>query len=228
MTALSESPFYLGVGFMKTGLTSLLRTMESAGYRSQGKSRALYRAFIAGQYETVMDAYRGFDFACDWPQPYMYRRVFREMPDTRFILTLRPDDAWYESLLRHCRYAHPVMHSLHHIFGRHYPNGFRDEHLAIYRAHNDAVRDFFAAEEREDRLLVIDIREVDALERLKAFVDRPIPLDAFPRENETALRETERADFAFRRRWNDIVQPAYAALWPRLRPEPGRRLATLE
>ncbi|MEL7172825.1 MAG: sulfotransferase, partial [Pseudomonadota bacterium] len=129
---------------------------------------------------------------------------------------------------RHCRYAHPVTHSTHHIFGRHYPNGFEDEHLAIYRAHNRAVQAFFAAEGCPERLLVIDIRDADAMDRLKAFLDRPVPFDTFPRENESAGREQERSDFAFRRRWNDIVQPAYATVWPRLRPTPGNRLETLE
>jgi len=55
-----------------------------------------------------------------------------------------------------------------------------------------------------------------------------VPFDTFPRENESAGREQERSDFAFRRRWNDIVQPAYATVWPRLRPTPGNRLETLE
>ncbi|MEM9814436.1 MAG: sulfotransferase [Pseudomonadota bacterium] len=223
-----QPPFYLGLGFMKTGLTSLLRVMQKSGYRAKGKNRKLFFDFIAGRHDKVMESYRGIDFACDWPHPFMYRRVYREIAGARFILTTRPDEQWYASLLRHCRYAHPVTHSMHHVFGRHYPHGFEEEHLAIYRAHNRAVQAFFEAEGCPERLLVLDIRDADAMDRLKAFVDRPVPFDAFPRENETAGREQERSDFAFRRRWNDVVQPAYAALWPRLRPSPGRRLETLE
>ena len=216
---------YLGVGFMKTGLTSLLYAFQALGYEARGKNFRMFRRFLKGDYQAVMDWYDTADFFVDWPHAFMYRPFLAKYGDkARFILTVRDSEAWWRSLLSHNRYAHPVTHSHGKIFGRFYPHGFKEEHIAFYEAHNAEVRRFFAEQGREDQLLVQRVEDPDKHEKLLAFLGLPEGLEAYPHGNRSEKRVVRDPFDGFRLRYNRVVQPLYASWAPRLRPEPGPRL----
>lgn len=210
----------LGVGFMKTGLTSVLREMRAQGFRCQGKSRKLFKAFARGDISRVMEAYETGDFFIDWPQPYMYRPFLRRYGKrARFILTVRDEASWFASLVRHNEMAHPITHSHRLMFGRFYPSGFEEEHCAIYRAHNQAVIDYFEAENAMEQLLVIDVSKPGEYVRFCVFLGLEPRGDSFSRANVSADKKPRNAFYNFRKAYNSVVQPIYARYAPRLFPK---------
>ncbi|PWE18743.1 hypothetical protein DDZ18_03885 [Marinicauda salina] len=216
---------FLGLGFMKTGLTSLHDAMAAMGFETRHRRFKIWKAFRTGDLDTVMAHYETADVFVDWPHPYMYKPFLEAYGDrARFVLTVRDSAEWYESLLRHNRHAHPVTHSQRYIFGRYYPHGFREEHIAVYEAHNAEVEAFFEREGRRDQLLVLRTGEPDSLERLKAFAETDSDLADYPRSNRSARRTDRDIADAMRRGYNRIVQPLYARVAPVLRPQPGARL----
>lgn len=216
---------YLGVGFMKTGLTSLLYAMQDLGYESRGKSFKLFRRFLAGDYAAVMANYDTADFFVDWPHAFMYEPFLAKYGDkARFILTVRDSEAWWRSLLSHNRYAHPITHSHGRIFGRFYPHGFKDEHIEFYEEHNARVQAFFAERGLSDRLLVQKVEDPDKQEKLIDFLGLPGGLEAYPHGNRSDKRISRDPFDSFRLRYNRVSQPLYERWAPRLRPRPGARL----
>ncbi|MEM9012791.1 MAG: sulfotransferase [Pseudomonadota bacterium] len=219
----------LCVGMMKTGLTSLAREMLDQGLRVRTKERALLLAYARGDVGRLMAVYETADAFVDWPHPYMYRPFLRRYgDDARVILSVREEASWYASLLRHNEMAHPITHTHRLMFGRFYPTGFEDEHRAIFRAHNQAVIDHFAAEGRSDQLCNLDVSKPEDYVRFCAFLGLTPRGETFPRENVSAARRPRNAFYRFRKAYNARVQPIYARHMPRLRPTPGPILEAAE
>lgn len=213
---------FLCVGFMKTGLTSLHDTAQSLGLEVRHRRFKIWRAFLNGDYQTVMDFYDTADLFVDWPHPYMYRPFLEKYQDrARIILTLRDPDDWYASLLRHNAHAHPITHSHKHIFGRYYPHGFKDEHLAIYNAHNEAVQAYFTERGLTDQLLVLNTGDTDNIEKIKAFTGIPETSASYAHSNISAKRKHRDGVDVFREHYNRIVQPLYARWAPKFLGQPG-------
>ena len=214
---------FLCVGFMKTGLTSLHDTAETLGLSVRHRRFKIWRAFLRGDYETVMAFYDTADLFVDWPHPYMYRPFLEKYRErARIILTLREPNDWYESLLRHNAHAHPITHSQTHIFGRYYPHGFKDDHIAIYNAHNDAVQSYFQSRGLTDQLLILNMEDSDNLERFEHFTGRTAQAGGYAHSNISAKRTHRDVVDVFREQYNKLVQPAYARWAPRLFGAPGR------
>ena len=142
----------------------------------------------------------------------------------RFVLTVRDPDEWYDSLVRHNRYAHPVTHGHKFIFGRFYPHGFRTEATDQLKRHNEAVQDYAARLGVENQLLVLETGTADGLEALNRFVNTGVELSEYPRSNVSAKRKKRDLFDRFRVGYNAVVQPAYGRYAPRLRANPGKRL----
>ncbi|MEO1000111.1 MAG: sulfotransferase [Pseudomonadota bacterium] len=212
----------LGLGFMKTGLTSLFDILEQHGFACHGRSRRAVFDLARGRVDAVMRLYDEGDAFIDWPHPYMFRPFHRRFgADARFILTLRDEAKWYQSLLRHNAMAHPVTHTNYLMFGRFYPHGFEEEHRAIYRAHIAAVRAFIAEEGLEAQYLELDVAAPDAYPKLCAFLGLEPLAEGFPWSNRSADHRPRNAFYRFRLRYNRAVQPLYGRHVPRLRPRPG-------
>ncbi len=212
----------LGLGFMKTGLMSFLVATRRMGLRVQGRRRALFMDFVRGDLDAVMANYDTADCFVDWPHPYMYRPFLKKYgEEARFVLTIRDPDAWYDSLVRHNKYAHPFTHTQKHIFGRYYPHGFPEEHKDIYNRHNDAVLQFFRENRCEDQLLVLETGARDGVRRVAEFVGAAADFDEYPRENVSKARPIRDFMDSFRGGYNRIAQPLYAQWAPRLAPRPG-------
>lgn len=67
-------------------------------------------------------------------------------------------------------------------YGYNYPHGLEAEHLRFYRAHNEAVREFFAANDARHLLLEFSFDAGDDWEKLCGFLGLPIPGDELPHE----------------------------------------------
>lgn len=186
----------IGAGMGRTGTYSLKLALEQLGFgpchhmsdvNASTEQKALWRAAGKGQLPDWDVAYAGYRSAVDWPTAHYWREVGAHYPEARVILTVRDAGAWYASM------AQTIAHTMdatnnpesfgvavigNGVFGGRFDE--RDRAIAIYEAHNAAVRAALPPE----RLLNYDVTEGWA--PLCAFLDVPVPSDPFPRTNSTA------------------------------------------
>lgn len=218
-----------GIGLPKTGLTSMLVFARSLGLEARGRDRVGYGLLRAGRHAEILDRFEAAEFWCDVPVPFMYRLALGRFPEARFVLTLRRDArTWYESICRHNRFAHPLRNKHHWIFGRWWPHGFAEEHMAYYERHNAEAEAWLRARIPADRLLVLRVDAPGAAQAFARFVGRETAATGFPRENVSAARGPKDGSDRFKEAWNGVLQPLYARIAPRLLPARPRQLRPAE
>lgn len=181
-------PKVFGIGFQKTGTSSLHRALEHLGYTVQGHfeltppdiERKIYE-----KAEELLPQYQAFE---DTPWPLLYRYLDERAPGSRFILTVRDPDRWIRSVVSHFGPNYFPIHEW--IYGCESAAGHEDVWLARYRKHNEEVREYFAA--RPDDLLVLDLAQGNGWEALCSFLDKPVPDIPFPMENALINRKNRR------------------------------------
>ena len=206
----------IGAGFGRTGTASLRRALEILGFGpcyhmfeirdAPWKARA-WCDILHGRPPTWSEIFDGYQATVDWPGAHYAIALAEAYPDARVLLTQRDPDAWYASTHR-TLYALwqaipdwvsilPLVGSVRAlIFGVIWDGTFdgrfddRDEAIAHYRAHHDAVIAALPAE----RLLVYRVEE--GWEPLCTFLEVPLPDVPFPHLNES--RELERVVWSVR------------------------------
>jgi Sulfotransferase domain len=184
-----------GVGYPKTGTVSLHAAFQLLGYESWHWSSAHVAKRIwqemhgAGARSASLE---GYEALCDLPIPLLYEKLDKAYPGSKFILTLRNEQNWLESIRRHFLDAYnpwkaqwdsdPFSNRVHFLtYGRtdFDPKVFLDR----YRAHNAAVQEYFRW--RPESLLILHLDRGDGWGRLCPFLGRPVPRVPFPRKNKT-------------------------------------------
>lgn len=134
--------------------------------------------------------YDGYDSAVDWPTACFFRELVQAFPSAKFILTQRDPERWADSfggtiykLLAGRDEAPQEMRAWLDMAGdviakSGFPPGLdRDGLVKAFIAHNDAVKKTIPA----SQLLVFEVKQ--GWEPLCAFLDAPVPSEAFPRTN---------------------------------------------
>eukprot|EP00042_Codosiga_hollandica_P045488 m.463694 g.463694 ORF g.463694 m.463694 type:complete len:298 (-) comp57038_c0_seq8:161-1054(-) len=146
-----------------------------------------------------------FPFKATQDSPYMHFRdeIAAAFPRTKFILTVRDPERWYESFrrtvlpmliewrLRLTTRFHPDAFKFTNIMWRCQepylpltePNN-KKLWVQAYHAHSELIKATMPA----DRLLVFDVR--DGWAPLCAFLSVPVPDVPFPNQNDTTLFQT--------------------------------------
>ena len=179
-----------GVGLHKTATTSLHAALgilgyDSAHWPSAHWARAVWAEMTtAGRSRTLERSYA----ACDLPISILYRQLDAAYPGSRFILTVRDEASWIDSVRRHWDAnanpfrkgwdRDPFSHAIHkELYGR---RDFDAETmLARFRRHNAEVKEYFAS--RLDDFLVLD--GGNRWGDLCGFLGRPIPGVPYPKAN---------------------------------------------
>lgn len=96
-------PKVFEIGVKKTGTTSLGRALGILGYRFTGWHPELYKKWKDTQQTShVIEAAREFDAFEDGPwHDCEFRDLDAAFPDAKFIILLRDDKSWIESLEKH-------------------------------------------------------------------------------------------------------------------------------
>ena len=201
------------VGCNKTGTTSLKKALQGFGLvvgeqwiaerliHDWGRRdfRRLFRFCLTAQ------AFQDVPFS--WP--FTYQALDQRFPGSKFILTVRNSpEQWHESLTRfHAALFGPrSLSSVEHLNAARYNRpGLageanrllndtppddpynRDALIARYVHHNYAVREYFR--HRPGVLLVLNVAEPDAFDKLCDFLGRPRTGLPFPWENKTRDHE---------------------------------------
>jgi hypothetical protein len=176
-----------GIGFHKTGTTSLAKALRLLGYKVCGpfgvQDPDIRRNILSGALEraNTHDAFQ------DNPWPLVFREMDRHFPGSKFILTMRTTDEWIRSVVSHFRKKPTEMRKF--IYGEltGAPAGNEARYREVYDRHNEDVLAYFS--ERPGDLLVFRITEGEGWERLCPFLGIETLSNPFPKLKERATRE---------------------------------------
>jgi len=194
-----------GIGFPKTGTTSLEVALEMLGYRvcrghgRNNHSNYLMALAVHRDFEEIAQVIRHFDAFADlpWGGTDLYRWLAQAYPDARFVLTLRDPQRWYQSLLglalkvnpdmnavlqaNHARGAYGSTMIMRRLWGLDSFTDAREPLIQRFEAYNRDVQEFFR--EQPERLLAVDLTRQPRWDDLCRFLDKPVPEAEFPHEN---------------------------------------------
>lgn len=192
----------VGAGFGRTGTLSLKGALETLGLGpcyhmtevfAHPKHVPVWRQAAEGGAVDWDTLFAGYAATVDWPACAFWRQLVRHWPTAKVILTVRDPARWYESVSKtihqamqrelpddapEAAHAHLAMVRrliLEGTFDGRFED--RDHAIAVYEAHNEAVR----REVPPARLLVFEV--VEGWAPLCRFLDRPEPDASFPRVN---------------------------------------------
>jgi len=179
-----KSPKVFGVGFHKTGTTSLGQALALLGYRVCGDVATADPLIGERAIGFARELTQRFDAFQDNPWPIIYRELAEWYPDGKFILTVRDTDKWLASMVAFFKERDSPMRAW--IYGTGVVRGNEAIYRARYERHNREVREFFRA--RPDQFLELDFAAGDGWEKLCPFLGVPVPQAPFPRVKPTRPR----------------------------------------
>lgn len=183
-----------GIGMHKTGTTSLHHALEILGLDSTHWpnarwAKAVFKDMTIDGRSHLLDCTYA---ACDLPIPMFYKALDHAYPGAKFILTIRPDVDWLQSVERHFQHEYNpyrrqwdtdwTTHPLHRaLYGR--KSFDRAIFAERYRRHNLEVMEYFA--HRPQDLLILPTGHA-RWESLCAFLNQPVPAEPYPHLNATS------------------------------------------
>lgn len=190
----------VGAGFGRTGTLSLKLALERLGFGPCHHMRelverpeqvALWARVARGETADWDEVYDGYRSTVDWPGARYWRELAAHFPQAKVILTVRDPRRWYESVEGSIYQGatmpvrDPAVAAMRDVVHRVVWDGtfggrFADvDHaLAVFAAHNDAVRRAIPA----GRLLEFEVRE--GWGPLCEFLGVPVPDEPFPHVND--------------------------------------------
>ena len=192
-----RTPKIFGIGFQKTGTSTLHAALTQLGYTPQKGffinhpkgihvPPPLTTEKILPHALALAERYDAFS---DNPWPLFFREMDRAFPGSKFILTARNPQRWIASVARHL--ANRPDDVAQWIYGVPFPLGNEARYLQVYEAHNSGVRSHFA--NRPEDLLEINLEADPSWQPLCDFVGLPSPRRAFPQENRAIDRERKQS-----------------------------------
>jgi hypothetical protein len=167
-----------GIGLNKTGTKTLRHYLSQLGFRHRSyDSDNVYESesfdlWHGGRIDELLDLLEDYDSCEDWPWPMVYRELDERFPEARFVLTVRSSpEVWYRSLCNMAVRIGPLPLFEKSVYGSSMPHGRKEQHLKLYRTHNDAVERYF--EGRPNKLFRVCWDDGDGPELLTRFLGMP-------------------------------------------------------
>lgn len=180
-----------GIGWHKTATTSLSAAIRELGFkcdhwRNPTWAKAIWTELTQFDRRPIFERCYG---VADVPICLLYERLDTLYPGSKFILTVRNEDEWLQSVEGHFNRKinpyrkfwdkDPFSNQIHtEMYGR--TTFDSDIFLARYRKHNSDVLDYFKGDKR---FLVMDMSRNAGWLELCNFLRQPIPLGDYPRLN---------------------------------------------
>jgi hypothetical protein len=191
-----------GVGFQKTGTTTLGVILDRLGYRVAG-----YHDFrdLAGRRDLSLTEIEsralgiaiGVDAAKDTPWPVLYDSLDRAFPGSKFIHVIRDEAAWIRSAVNDFGNNFNGLHLA--IYGVPHPEGNEEIWLARYRRHNAEVAAHFA--DRPDDYLQLRLEDGISFEKICAFLNEPLVATGVPVTNTRIKKKMKKFWWRVSRLW---------------------------
>lgn len=153
---MSDKPKVFGIGFQKTGTTTLGVIFDKLGYRVAGYDQFRHLAnretlSFEEVEELALTIAQDHDAAKDSPWSILYKSLDQAFPGAKFIHVVRDPDAWIKSAVRDFGDHPNAMREV--IYGTRFPKGNEEAWLARYNRHNTEVAAYFA-DRPEDYLAI--------------------------------------------------------------------------
>ena len=187
------------IGFHKTGTTSMMAALKILGYRVTGPNHVFDKDIAEKLERVTTELSHQYDAFQDNPWPLVYKQMDALHPGSKFILTLRDEQKWYESNRNHFRGKNTPMRALIYGPAAAHPKGNEELYKGRMRRHNAEVIEYFR--DRPDDLLVIDITREATWDPLCRFLGKPIPERPFPHANKREYGLIPRGTRALRKGW---------------------------
>lgn len=203
----------VGAGLGRTGTESLKMALEQLGFGPCYHMFELlknpahlpeWQKLRRGEMPDYGLLFQNYQSCTDFPAAMFYREFMQRYPEAKVVLTVRDADKWYDSAAKTIFRGFPKpLLALGRFVGTFSAatraqlavndfavdlvhNGFfngrthdREQTKAIFNAWNEEVKRTVPAK----RLLVFEVK--DGWEPLCHFLDVPVPLEPFPRSNES-------------------------------------------
>ena len=179
-----------GIGFHKTGTTSLARALAIFGYSVTGPNGVTDPDISQNVLKMACELVEQYDAFQDNPWPIIFKEMAQRYPGSKFILTIRPTEKWIKSQVTHFGTDTTPMREW--IYGVGCPKGNEEIYIERYEKHNAEVLEYF--KDRPDDLLVLKITEGQGFEKLCPFLNKEIPGVAFPHANKAECRNTKTSE----------------------------------
>ncbi|MCO6491528.1 MAG: hypothetical protein J5I98_24140 [Phaeodactylibacter sp.] len=181
-----------GIGFHKTGTRSLTQALQKLGIKATHWPYKLLAQLppdaskeeVLKVLAPVLEANQSF---ADVPYSGLYRELDYLFPDSKFILTKRDSESWWDSISRHWSLGGGtrILTPYERIQYNQFPPAISEATLADevllaekFETHNRTVQAYF--EQRPEDLLIIDWESEShsfSWERLCAFLEVDLPED---------------------------------------------------
>jgi hypothetical protein len=174
-----------GIGWAKTGTTTLGQCFEILGYDHQGQRLDLVHDIKEGDLRQVREVARQSESFEDWPWIVLFRELDAMFPESKFILTKRKPEGWirsYKNMLETESEASDELNEIRRVlYDLPFPDVTEEQLLRRYKHHNWEVEEYFS--HRPDDLLIVNWREGDGWEELCSFLGHDVPSHPFPHAN---------------------------------------------
>jgi hypothetical protein len=176
------APKVFGIGWAKTGTTTLGCALSILGYRHQGQNISLLPQALSGDLSKVHRIASGADSFDDWPWILLYKEMDMLFPGSRFILTNRNPADWlrsYRAMLVREGVPSEYLRSMRAlIYGCDVHTASDTKLVNRYLRHCAEVYAYFS--NNPNRLLVVNWSLGHEWSELCEFLELPIPCSPFP------------------------------------------------
>ena len=174
-----------GIGWAKTGTSTLGACLKLLGYEHQSQDLSLVQWIEKGDLSPIIELAKKKDSFDDWPWIILYRELDQAFPGSKFILTTRDSKRWmtsYRNMLRNQGEPDDSLNEVRRIlYGLPFPRVEESQLIERYEQHNKEVREYF--KDRPEKLLLLDWEKGDGWKELCSFLGKEPPDLDFPHEN---------------------------------------------
>jgi hypothetical protein len=168
-----------GLGFHKTGTSSLASALHVLGYNVCGQQNILSSDLISGNIEPFIKLAKQYDGFEDDPWHLLYKEMDIAFPGSKFILTDRDVDSWYKSCLNH--FFEDTTPIRDFIYGNGRPKDNEENFKKVYLKHQADVIEYF--KDRPDNFIIINFTKGEGWEKLCPFLGIEQPNLPIPHAN---------------------------------------------
>ena len=191
-----NNPKVICIGWHKTGTSTMGDALLVLGYNVVGARLDLADSLMDNNIKEAIDIAREYEALQDVPWAALYKELDQAFPNSKFILTVREEQAWLNSAKKHFKNSYTDMRQW--LYGNGVLEGNEGLYLKRYRAHYQGIKAYF--KDRPEDLIVMDFEKGDSWEKLCTFLNHPIPQKAFPHSNKGKHSYTLKDQIVYRLR----------------------------
>jgi len=174
-----------GIGWAKTGTTTLGNSFKILGYDHQSQNLRLVKEIKQNDFSEILKIAKKKESFEDWPWILLYKELDILFPGSKFILTKRDTQKWiksYKNMLVNQGEASQEINKIRQtLYGLPFPCVSDAELIDRYEKHNFEVESYFKS--RPNDLLVVNWEDGHGWRELCNFLGKEVPTESFPHSN---------------------------------------------